>query len=93
MLLVPVAQAGSPTRATVAVKDFSYSPASVTIKKGGTVNWVWRGRAPHDVNGGSFRSKIKTSGSWSHRFVRSGTFSYRCTIHASMTGKVVVRPS
>ena len=94
LLLVPVAQAGSPTRVGVSVKDFSYSPSTVIVKKGGTVVWTWRGRSPHDVNGGrNFRSTIRTSGSWSHRFTRTGTFSYYCTIHASMRGKVVVRSS
>jgi plastocyanin len=92
LLLVPVSQAGSPTRSTVLVRDWNYSSATTTIKRGGTVTWVWRGRVPHDVNGGSsFHSTALTSGSWSHRFTRTGTFPYYCSFHAIMQGKVVVR--
>lgn len=95
VLLVPVAWAGTPTRASVSVKDFSYSPASVTIKKGGTVTWVWRGRISHNVYGTKasygINSGFRSSGSWAKRFTRSGSFHYYCTIHPSMKGVVTVR--
>ncbi|MEI6882446.1 MAG: plastocyanin/azurin family copper-binding protein [Bacteroidota bacterium] len=94
---VPGAGAGSPTRATVVIKDFSYTPATVTIKKGGTVTWVWRGNIDHNVNGGSFRSPMLGNNkpkSWYKKFTRTGTFAYYCDPHKSfMKGKVVVRSS
>jgi len=95
VLLVPVAWAGTPTRAAVSVKDFSYSPASVVIKKGGTVTWTWRGRISHNVYGTKssygINSGFRTKGSWSKRFTRSGSFHYYCTIHEIMKGVVIVR--
>lgn len=93
---VPVAGAGAPSRATVAVKDFSYSPSTVTIKKGGAVTWVWQGRIAHNVvaDRGAFRSPLSNkwrSKKWSKTFTRAGTFTYYCEPHPSMRGKVVVR--
>jgi plastocyanin len=39
-----------------------------------------------------FHSRTQTSGSYTVRFTRSGTFNYRCTIHVreGMRGKIVV---
>jgi plastocyanin len=38
-------------------------------------------------------SPTQASGSWSMRFDTPGTYTYRCTIHNNMVGKVVVRSS
>ncbi|MCA1689713.1 MAG: amidase [Actinobacteria bacterium] len=70
--------------------------ATVTVKKGQSVTWRWTGRNPHNVTVASgpmrFASKTQTSGSFSHKFTKSGTYSILCTIHApGMKMKVVVR--
>jgi plastocyanin len=83
--------------ATVAVRDNVFGPKKVTISKGQKVKWVWRGDALHNVvktsgPGGDFRSNVQTSGRYSHRFKRTGTYQVLCTIHApDMKMKVVVR--
>ena len=40
-----------------------------------------------------FHSRTMGHGSYTVRFTRSGTFSYRCTIHGSegMRGRILVR--
>jgi plastocyanin len=79
---------------TVTVKNFKFSPATVSVKKGDTVKWSFKkDPAPHNVKGkGGIKSKSRiTTGTYSKRFTKKGTFSYICTIHPNMKGKVRVR--
>jgi plastocyanin len=62
------------------------SRPTVTISKGSTLRFVWRGSAPHNVvkksgPGAGFRSPVKVGGSYSHRFTRAGSYVLYCTIH------------
>lgn len=76
----------------VTLKDIAFRPATISIARGDTVRWVWRdGSTIHNVTFKGFRSPTKSSGTYTHRFTRAGTFRYRCTIHPGMNGKVVVR--
>jgi len=84
------------TTKTVRIKDIDFSPSALTIKKGDSVTWRFLdGDTPHNVTSqGAKRFKssaTKHSGSYTVRFTKAGTFSYVCTIHAGMKGKVVVR--
>jgi plastocyanin len=86
------ARASAAAKARVTLKDTKFAPATVTVRKGGTVTWTWRdGDTPHDVVGSGFRSKVVSSGTFRHRFANAGTFRYICSIHPKMKGKVVVR--
>ena len=86
-----VAPAAATAAKTVTLKDIAFHPATVKIGKGGTVRWVWHdGSTQHNVTFSGFHSRTQSSGSYSHRFTRRGTFRYRCTIHPGMNGKVVV---
>ncbi|MET0199064.1 MULTISPECIES: plastocyanin/azurin family copper-binding protein [Nocardiaceae] len=80
--------------ATVRVENMSYSPASVTIKKGETVEWVFDDNGlPHDVvesSNETFKSELLTEGSYTYTFEEAGTFDYHCTPHPMMLGTVVV---
>jgi plastocyanin len=80
---------------TVQVKDNKFVAKSITVSKGTTVKWVWRGDAPHDVTvtkgPAKFKSKVQTSGSFAKKLTKKGTYSIVCTIHApgmKMTVKV-----
>jgi plastocyanin len=80
---------------SVQVKDNKFVASSITVKKGTTVKWVWKGEAPHDVavtkGPAKFKSSVKTSGSFSKKLTKKGTYSIVCTIHApgmKMTIKV-----
>lgn len=79
----------------------SFEPAAVTIHQGGCVEWIWRDYPnPHDVyisdfvgSGGSpspIESPIMQTGTWYQVFDTPGTYHYVCTIHAGMSGVVVV---
>jgi len=82
-LAVP-AQAGSSVR-TVAVKDDVFGPRTLTIPRGATVRWAWKGHAPHNVTVTKgpvkFRSSTKTSGRFTRTLTRKGTYTIICTIH------------
>jgi plastocyanin len=85
-------QTRPPPTASVTLRDNLFSPSSVALRKGGTVTWRWRdGSVPHDVRGNGFRSEIQRSGTYKRTFGRTGTYTYICTLHDGMKGKVVVR--
>jgi plastocyanin len=71
------------------------STPTVTVKKGTTVTWRWAGRDMHNVavtkGPVKFRSSFKTTGSYSKRVTRTGTYTIVCTIHQpDMTMKLRV---
>lgn len=79
----------------VEVKDFSFKPKDITVKVGTTVTWTFNDDADHNVdpNGGSEPAKspdLASGKTFTHKFTKPGTFEYRCDIHNSMTGSVVV---
>jgi plastocyanin len=77
----------------VAVKDNFFGPKTVRIRKGSVVKWVWRGSNPHNVRGKGVRSRLKTSGSYSHRYRHRGTFVVYCSIHRDLGMKMKVKVS
>lgn len=77
------------------VKDFSYKPDPVTVKVGTTVTWTFSDSVDHNVEGvkGAELKKspdLKSGGTYPFTFTKAGTNEYRCSIHNSMTGKIVV---
>jgi plastocyanin len=80
---------------TVGVKDNFFTPKSLTVSKGTTVKWVWRGKAPHNVTvisgPAKFRSSTQTKGTYSKKLSKAGTYKLHCTIHAGMDETIKVR--
>jgi plastocyanin len=81
---------------SVSVRDSFFSPKSITVKRGTTVRWAWRGtRLPHNVNAfrgpQRFKSALKRRGSYSKRLTRRGLYRIRCDIHPGMRMAVRVR--
>jgi plastocyanin len=90
----PAPQAVAAANGSVAIADFSFAPATITISQGDTVTWTNNGPTPHSATGGSFDTGIFPAGqSRSHTFNEAGTFSYICTPHPQMKGTVVVQAS
>ena len=80
---------------TVSVRDDVFSPKSVSVSKGSTVKWSWKGEDPHNVTVTSgpskFRSATQTKGSFSRKLTKKGTYKIVCTLHTPgmrMTVKV-----
>jgi LPXTG-motif cell wall-anchored protein len=86
----PVAFAAGP--GSVSIRDFSFSPGSITVNVGDTVTWTNTGDEGHSATGSGFDTGILSKGqSGSHTFGEAGSFSYVCTPHPFMKGTVVVR--
>jgi len=80
--------------AMVTIDNFSFTPKEITVAKGTTVTWVNHDDVPHTVVNGDkvFRSKaLDTDDQFSFTFNEAGTFSYFCSVHPMMTGRVVVK--
>ena len=75
----------------VAARDLQFEPPAIEVKPGTTVTWHFEdGAVPHDVKADGFASGIRKTGTFTYRFDRPGTYTYRCTLHAGMTGRVIV---
>ena len=76
----------------VAAKDNKFTPPAIQVAAGTTVTWAFEdGLVPHDVTGDGWRSgDPQRKGTFAHTFDRPGTYSYRCTVHDGMNGRVVV---
>ena len=65
---------------------------TVTVSKGTKVRWVWTGRDLHNVKvksgPASFSSPSKTSGSFSKRMRKRGTYTIVCSIHGGRDQKM-----
>ena len=84
----------SAAAAEVKIDNFSFGPQTLTVPVGATVTWTNRDDIPHTVvsTDGVFKSKVRdTDEKFSYTFARAGTYSYYCSIHPKMTGKVVVQ--
>lgn len=77
----------------VAIADFAFSPATLTITAGDTVVWTNEDTMIHTATStsGLFDSGDLDQGeSYSLTFTTPGTYDYLCTPHPNMTGRIVV---
>ena len=88
-LLVAAAPAAAKTRNVKIGDDFfvrNSGVATVSVKKGTTVKWNWRGSDQHNVvvqkGPRKFQSALKTKGSFKRKLTRRGTYKIICSIHA-----------
>ena len=88
----------APVRATkteVTIDNFSFSPNTLTLSVGATVTWINHDNVPHVVSSADNQFKksavLKTGQTFSHAFMATGTYSYFCSIHPRMTGKIIVK--
>ena len=75
----------------ISIKNFQFSPATLTVKKGTTVTWTNNEFEAHTIDSTTFSSATMNQGdSFSFTFTTSGTFDYTCGLHPTMVGKVIV---
>ena len=79
----------------VMIELLKYSPATIEIGQGQTIEWANNDLTPHTVTtegGGELNSgSIEAGASWSHTLLQPGTFPYYCTFHPEMKGTVIVK--
>lgn len=79
--------------------DNAFGPSSVSISQGGTVTWMWAptNTAQHNVRWGAgpvvpTGSATQATGDpYEVTFNQFGTYEFNCSLHAGMTGTVLVQ--
>jgi plastocyanin len=89
LALVLAAPAGAATKNVKIGDDYfirSGSAPTITVTKGTTVKWNWKGSRQHNVvvqkGPVKFQSALKRSGSYERRMKKVGTYRIVCSIHA-----------
>ena len=81
----------------IVIKDFHFTPETLTVKSGDKITWINRDEEPHTVV--SVEKQFKKSGPLDTDEVFTitagapGTYTYYCSIHPKMTGTIVVEKS
>lgn len=78
----------------VVIENFSFVPATLTVKAGTKVTWVNRDDVPHTATDTDkrFNSKtLDTDDQFDFTFSEPGTYNYFCALHPKMTGQIIVK--
>ncbi|MCX4776614.1 cupredoxin domain-containing protein [Streptomyces sp. NBC_01264] len=100
VFLTPAGARSAPAQAAptarIVIKDFGFSPASLTVAPGTVVTVVNRDNAPHTLTGtgrATFDTgRVKAGRSATFTAPRArGQYAYICDIHQFMSGSLTVR--
>jgi plastocyanin len=75
----------------------TYTPTTLTVNAGATVDFINDSGISHTVNFDGTRATgvediaLNNAGTFPRKFNEVGTFNFHCTQHAGMTGKIVVQ--
>ncbi len=88
---------GGGASADITIQNYSFSPATVTVKVGTTVRWTNNGPSAHTTvsdqgvwtsgtlaapgGGGGYGGGGSAGGTFSFTFMTPGTFGYHCALH------------
>jgi plastocyanin len=79
----------------VTIDNFSFNPATITVKPGETVTWTNRDDIPHNVResgGNDFKCGVMDTGEkCTASFKTPGEYKYFCALHPHMVGTVIVK--
>jgi plastocyanin len=79
---------------TIEIKDFMFSPQTLTVKAGEKITWINRDDEPHTVVsvGKKFQksSALDTDQEFTITADKPGHYEYFCSVHPKMTGTIVV---
>ncbi|MEV6605293.1 cupredoxin family copper-binding protein [Kutzneria sp. NPDC051319] len=100
LLVLPFLTLLAPTPAmaavhAVAMAQYAFAPAALTVHVGDTITWTNQDQAPHDVTTTSapvplHSPTLATGQSWTYTFSQPGTYAYICSIHPDMRAQVIV---
>ena len=78
----------------IAIDNFQFTPPTLVVKPGTSVTWVNGDDVPHLIASadGHFQSSnvLDTGNRFTVSFAKAGNYSYFCSLHPKMQGKVVV---
>lgn len=86
-----VAQEGA---VTVEIRDFVFSPAKISVKKGTSVRWINKDSVAHTITGdrgGPDSPALEKDKGYTYTFSEAGMFNYHCKPHPVMQGTVEVK--
>ena len=87
---------GGPGANEVWIQGMAFSPATITVTAGTTIQWTNKDGAAHTVTSDVGGDEIFDSGSMANgatftwQFNNTGSFNYHCTFHSGMKATVVV---
>lgn len=92
--LVSAVHVHAATPVAVGIKDFKFSPPSLTVPAGTTVTWTNNDERRHTVTSttGAFGSMGLSNGdTFAQTFTQPGTYQYFCSVHPRMQAAVIVK--
>jgi plastocyanin len=82
------------TKNQIVIKDFHFTPQTLTVKSGEKITWINRDEEPHTVVSVEKQFKKSAPLDTDQEFTTiagpPGTYSYFCSVHPKMTGTIVV---
>lgn len=89
---------GTTTRQNkIEIKDFHFSPETLTVKSGEKITWINRDEEPHTVVSVEKQFKksppLDTDEQFTITSGAPGTYTYFCSVHPKMTGTIVIEKS
>ncbi len=91
----------APLKVTANVYDSGFTAPTVTVRKGGTIKWLWDSslidlhtvtfiRGPRGTKYFSSRS-LGPGASYSYKFAKAGKYMIYCKLHAGNTQNITVK--
>jgi len=81
----------------IVIKDFHFTPQTLTVKSGEKITWINRDEEPHTVVSVEKQFKksapLDTDQEFTITVGLPGTYTYFCSVHPKMTGTIVVEKS
>jgi plastocyanin len=81
-------------RNQIVIKDFHFTPQTLTVKSGEKITWINRDEEPHLVVSVEKQFKksppLDTDQEFTITASAPGTYTYFCSIHPKMTGTILV---
>jgi len=81
----------------IVIKDFHFTPQTLTVKAGEKITWINRDEEPHTVVSVEKQFKksapLDTDQEFTVTVGAPGTYTYFCSVHPKMTGTIIVEKS
>lgn len=85
-----------PQTVTIDISNFAFSPKTLTISAGTTVEWINKDSATHTSTSDSGdpaswdSGPLATNATFNFTFTKTGTYTYHCAIHPYMIATITV---
>lgn len=78
---------------SVNISNFSFDPASITVKAGSSITFTNNDGTNHTVtaDNGKFDQSVSSGKTTAVTITEPGTYNYHCSIHSSMKGTIIVQ--